>query len=659
MTITEKATSGRSTIDGTQASRVRRAAPVALASVVALTLAWVVLGFAGALVLVSAWLLAAGFGRLVPSMRGPASWAVGIVAEFALVVGMSAAVALVSPHWHGRALHLIIVALTTVLGAALLLLARWRDRDRIDTGMPSRWGVALSISTGLLAVAAWIASRGPFYGIAWAMSGDARNHVAIIRHLLANGGVTLGFLKTYPAALNALAAVIDGAGDRGQSASQLILNDAHAVATTYLLCAIAIAVLLAGALIEILPRAVRYGRRLPGAVLATLFVAAASAGSPFVLGIALADGFFSAYGALAATLAGVVLALRFHGAPRASFACLIPMMVATLLTFASWTVLVVVPAALLLVMAGLAIRTMVTPHREVGLARNRALLVLRWMIVVGAFATLGVLFLVIVRFMPTLMTVFVYPGSSQVSYAFMILVLCLIAIAVGLAVRSKSVCRQMFVPVVVSVAGAVTILWLIRLPGSGNTWTYYSMKTNWLVSSSIIWVVFAPIILWFARDLDATTVRVRERFSRVGAAFAAALAVYLLVGSATSMTEPVLAAARGWNQPSGEVVNEVMRAADKGKPYVLWGWSDVGNDKLGNFWSVLAWASTPDGEYTGLLEGHRSFALWAYFMDGQISGLCELVGGSPGITVYTHTAGLSSDLQAACPADRADVVVGN
>lgn len=657
MTIAETSASGQSARNGMDAARVYRIAPAAVAAVVALALAWAVLGFAGALVLVSAWLLAAGIGRLLPSLRGPAAWAAGILAEFALVVGLSAVVALVSPHGHGQALHLIIIALTAVLGAVLLLVARSRGRDRVEAWMPSRWGVALSITTGLLAVAAWIASRGPSYGIAWAMSGDARNHVTIIRHLLANGGVTLGFLKTYPAAVNGVASVIAGAGDRGQSAGQVILNDAHALASTYVLCAIAIAVLLAGALIEILPRAVRLGRRLPGPVLATLFVAAAAAGSPFVLGIALADGFFSAYGALAAALAGVVLALRFHGAPRVSFACLIPMMVATLLTFASWTVLVVVPAALLLAMAVLAIRTMMTWRREVGLERSRALLVLQWINIVGAFGTLSAVAVVVVRFMPALKANFAYSGSSRASYAFMILVLALIAMAVALAVRSKSLRHQMLVPVVAAVAGVVTILWLFQLPGSGNTWTYYSMKMNWLVSSSLVWVAFAPIVLWFARGHESTTPRGRERLSRVGAAFAGALAVSLLFGSATSAPEPVLAAAQGWSQPSGEVIHEVVRGADKGKPYVLWGWSDVGNDKLGNFWSVLAWASTGDGSYTGLIEGHRSFALWAYFMDGQISGLCELVGGSPGITVYTHTAGLSSDLQAACPADHADVVV--
>jgi hypothetical protein len=657
MTITETSASGRFTVSDMRASSMYRIAPAVVASVVSLVLAWAVLGFAGALVLVSAWLLAAGIGRLLPSLRGPASWAAGIVAEFALIVGLSAAVALVSPHGHGQALHLVIIALTAVLGAALLLVARWRGPDRVEGWMPSRWGVALSINAGVLAVAGWIASRGPLNGIAWAMSGDARNHVTIIRHLLANGGVTLGFLKTYPAAVNGVASVIAGAGDRGQSAGRLIINDAHAMATTYVLCAIAIAVLLAGALIEILPRAVRCGRRLPGPVVATLFIAAASAGSPFVLGIALADGFFSAYGALVAALAGVVLALRFHRAPRAGFACLIPMMVATLLTFASWTVLVVVPAALLLAMALLAIRTVVTSRREVGLETSRASLVLQWINIAGALGTLGAVFAVIVRFMPALKATFAFPGSSRTAYAFMIPVLCLVAVAVALAVRSKSLRRQMLVPVVAAVAGAVAILWLFRLPGSANTWTYYSTKTNWLVSSSLVWVAFAPIVLWFARDRGSTTSRVRERLSRAGAAVAGALAVSLLFGSATSAPEPVLAAARGWSQPSAEVLGEMVRDADKGQPYVLWGWSDVGNDKLGNFWSVLAWASTPAGDYTGLRGQQGSFALWAYFMDGKISGLCELVDGSPGITVYTHSTGLSSELQAACPAAQADVVV--
>lgn len=659
MTIAETSASGQPATNGTDATSIYRIAPAAVAAVVALALAWAVLGFAGALVLVSAWLFAAGIGRLVPTLRGPASWAAGILAEFALVVGLSAAVALVSPHGHGQATYLIIIALTAVLGAVLLLVSRSRGRDRTTEWMPSRWGVALSITSGVLAVAAWIASRGPSYGIAWAMGGDARNHVTVMRQILADGGITVGFLKTYPAAVNALAAVIAGAGDRGQSAGQLILNDAHALATTYLLCAIAIALLLAGALIEILPRAARYGRKLSGPVLVVLFVAAASAGSPFVLGMALVDGFFSAYGALAAALAGVVLALRFHRAPRVGIACLIPMMAATLLTFVSWTLLVVVPGTLLAEMTVLAIRTMVMSRREVGSERWGRLVVLRWANIAGALATVGAVVGVIVVLMPRFATVFINAGSSRASYPFMLLVLGLIAAGAGLSVVSRSARHQMLVPLVVAVAGALTILWLTRLPGSGNTWTYYALKANWLVSSSLLWVAFAPIVLWLARDVESTTLPRRQRLSRFGAASAGAVAVFLLVGSATSAPEPVLIAARGWIQPSGEVINEVVRSADNGKPYVLWGWSDVGNDKLGNFWSVLAWASTSAGEYTGLPRSQTSYVLWAYFMNGEISQLCALAEGSPGITVYTHVASLSSDLQASCPAAQTEVVVGD
>ncbi|HEY5515464.1 MAG TPA: hypothetical protein VIK12_04590, partial [Pengzhenrongella sp.] len=124
--------------------------------------------------------------------------------------------------------------------------------------------------------------------------------------------------------------------------------------------------------------------------------------------------------------------------------------------------------------------------------------------------------------------------------------------------------------------------------------------------------------------------------------------------------EPVLAAARGWGSPSAEAVADSIEAADRGKPYAFWAWSDAGDDRLANFWAALAWSTDDDGEWVTSPGAERSFPLWAYFADGTtITTLCDLVEAEPGITVYTRDEDLDLDLEATCPAAEAELVVGD
>ena len=151
MAINERTVAARSTMARVRGSRANQVAVVVAACAAALALAWIVLGPAGTVVLGSAWFLGAGTGRVVPRLRGPAAWAAGIVAEFAIVLGASAVVALVSPHMHGQGVNLAVLAVPLLLGGALLLASARLGGSRAHHQPPSRWGVALSITTGVLA----------------------------------------------------------------------------------------------------------------------------------------------------------------------------------------------------------------------------------------------------------------------------------------------------------------------------------------------------------------------------------------------------------------------------------------------------------------------------------------------------------------------------
>jgi hypothetical protein len=639
-----------------------RAAMIAAIVAVAVT-AWTALGPAGSLALASTWMLGAGIARAIPSLRGAASWAAGILMEFALVLGASGIVALASPHLHSRAVDLGILALPAVVGAALLMLSSRTRNSNIHGRAPSWWGVPLSINVWVLAIATWVSTTGPYHGIAWAMSGDARNHVGIVRSILYDGGLTLERLKTYPAGVNAFAAVLAGAGPREGATDLAMLTDIHAMATTYLLAVIAIAVLIAGALTAILPSTTGSNGWPPVAIVITLLTASAVAGSPFVLGMALTDGFFSGYGALPASLAGVVLALRFFTkarseAPLTGAVILAFVTLSTFLTFMSWTVLVVVPAALsAVILVSLAKRLWVA-RRDARPLRDRAALFASWVVICGACIAMLVLARVIEVALPRLMLALVSPGSSRAPYTLMLVVLCLVALGTALFVNRSTACRQLYVPVIAAAAGIATLFWLVRLPGPGMTWTYYAQKTNWLVSANLIWVPFAPIVLWLSGDGDPVTRKSRASgLSAWFGALSSAVAVLMLFSSATTAPGVLLEAARGWNQPSATVVTEAIRVANTGEPTVFWDWSDPGNDRLGNFWGVLAWASTPSGEFTTLPGVPGGFSYWSYMEMGQLSDLCTLAGGAPGITVRTHNEDLSDDLRQACPTATATVVV--
>ncbi|WP_159805770.1 hypothetical protein [Cellulomonas citrea] len=630
---------------------VRRAVFLA-AAVATAVLAWYVTGTTGVTVIASVWLLADGVGRLVPGMRGAAGWAAAITAELVLVIGASAVVAIAAPGPHGSVVWSAMLAVPAVAGVVLEVVSAVRRRDpRADE--QAHAGLALAITALILGCFAAIERQGRYFDVAWAMSGDARNHALIVRSIIADGGLTLDSLRSYPAAVNGFAAVVAAAAGRGGAAGQLVLDDAHALATMYVLSAIALGVLLAGALLETLA-ADRHRQRLSVPVALVALVTATGAVTPLVLGTTLLDGFFSAYGALVPALATIVLALRCVREPRPLPLLLVLASVSTVLTFVSWTVLVAVPWAALLA----AIVSVLRGRR--GTAADMAASTRWWGVAGLAVAGLALVAVVavVVAYLPTFRVIFALPGSIIAPSRWLLLSLVLVSCALALGGGDALLRRQLWVPAAAGLIGGAAVLALRVLGQAGHlTWTYYASKTSWLVVCSLLWIPFVPLIRWasgFGRDVEETT----RWPSWIGAAIAGPAAVMLVLGTATTAPNPLSLAARGWSQPSAEAVEDVVQAADQPGPFVVWRLTDGGNDRIANFWAALAWASR-DGAWVEPPPGaSQSFPVWAYFVDeSQVSQLCEAASLSPGIVVYTAEPSVASDLQTACPAADLSVVV--
>src|SRR5438105_2526044 len=218
------------------------------------------LGLPATLLLVGGWLLATALSRL-PGLDGPVSWAAAVIVEVGLVSLASTALAAVLGHEHGRLPTLCLLALPALTGAAGVVVSRKRA-----TGAPSRWLMAAAVTSAGLSLPLLLSTRGPNVRLAWAASGDARNHVLIMREVMGEGGLTLHELRNYPVLIDNLAGLLSAAGGRtGLQPGRLLLHDIDALVATYVVSGIAVALLIVSALLELAPT-VSTLRRLPPAV---------------------------------------------------------------------------------------------------------------------------------------------------------------------------------------------------------------------------------------------------------------------------------------------------------------------------------------------------------------------------------------------------------
>ena len=254
---------------------------------------------------------------------------------------------------------------------------------------------------------------------------------------------------------------------------------------------------------------------------------------------------------------------------------------------------------------------------------------------------------------------FIVPGAITTPQIRVIYLAGLIALGLALTFRSGARWLQMVATLAVVIVGAITLRWLISLPPTGYSWTYYAIKTLWLIVSALVWVGFAPALITVVASNTRITYRQwRPHLVNVAVAASWSGVALLVIGFTTTAVDPLPSARAGWDQPSAEVVTEVASAADKYNKFILWQWTDIGNDRLGNFWASLTWDSTSSGTVVPYPPGlPGGLELWAYYETGSLPQLCVVLKAIPDITVITANSQLNTQLSSVCPDRQAQVVV--
>lgn len=605
-------------------------------------------GIPPTLLLAGVWIYAAGAHRFVPGLAGPVSWVAGIVVESVLLTGESGLLGVVAAHPHPQWVYvLVLLAPLVVAGVAWWFLTASR-RGGVARGTSRTSGEAYLALIAVVAIEAMfeaIKLHGHDFGLTWFMTGDARNQVVGTRQVLAAGGLTFHELKSYPAVVNAITAILDGAGGRADlNSAALMIRDVQAMVATVVLSCVGIALCFIAALCETFARSEHDARRLPRYVFIPLCAAGSVSIGALVLGLGSSGGFLSAIGCLVFTLASLVLGLRL--AQRYDDATLIVVTLAMFLVVGSWTFLVVVPALALVVgcVAGARrLRRLGVPSgsREVtvtAVSLGFALVCLAG--IAGALLLNG----------PTLVAQaksaggIVAPNPRIFDWLGVVIV---VVVLIAPTTRQRLVRLVLLGEFIVL---ALTVLWLYTMHPGGAHWSYYATKMVWLATATVVWAPFV-VLVDALRVADRVIRRVGTRaLARVAVAAMGSSGVLWGISHETPYPFPWHWAFVGSTFPTPRMIEAVTRQADIGGPFVFWAYSSPADEKLGNFWSALTW----DYNANGTVKRSRApenFPTWASAENGSLASLCEIVSEYE-LRVVTHNSRLVPTLLKDCPGYR-------
>ena len=365
------------------------------------------------------------------------------------------------------------------------------------------------------------------------MSGDSRDHIQIARTVISSGGLTVHELKSYPAIVNSLSAIMSVANGRsGLLPGDLMVHDAQALASTFVLSIIGIATLFMASVYQFVPKAVRELRRIPVALTTTLLACAGIAITPLVLGTTLNEGYLSAYGALPVALAVVVLALDLCDKP--SFPMLVLLGVGTVLTMFSWTMLVIVPGSASLVVALVYLRR-AFPHRT----QLGSYLRDRWAWVLGAAFSYGLIVILAIATVVqrrVLETQLSYPGAIVAPSEDLLFIFGLVSLGFLCVLPTSLRKIRLVIPIACAVFGSIAVHWINTLAhNQGLVWTYYAAKTEWLVVSSILWVAFVPVAIYASKIRGTTRNDAWQPVLGTTQALVFSAIIYLLLTATTTL----------------------------------------------------------------------------------------------------------------------------
>ncbi len=621
------------------------------------------LGVPPTLLLFGGLSLASGIGAWAPQLAGTASWAAGLLVEVATLSATSAATGLLGVHLTGRWENTAILLVPTLAGLAMRF-ARLREQPQVGRSATRFYQVVAGLLVVLLlGIFRWLGSLGTDYNVAWAMSGDARNEVLVIRSIIRAGGVTFRELRAFPAAMEGIMAQVSLAGGREHLApGSLMLHDASTIAAFYIVAALAIALMSLAALAEVLPAASASGQHRLGLGIA-LLGAGMFALTPLAIGTSLDDGFVVAYTAIPILMACTVLTLRFYSSPSPGPVGIVGVTAIVLLFV--WSVVAIVPAVLELAMLVYAARHCRRHAHTPGwqLASAIGLLCLAALVVVGVSQE------------SRLQAAMAGTGAIIPPRVAIGIIIELAAVVYWIRADERTA-RWRFGSIAMAGGAVAAIIWGIHSLGQPPDGVYYSMKTLWVAASAFMWIGFLPLAR-AASDGERGAIRrhiaslptiLRETIK----AATLIAAGYAVIAMGTTADNLFTLGPAGWFQPSAPVVAKVAAAGDRYRHFVLWDWApNSADDRLGNFWADLVWGTSmtrPGVPYLspkvyppGLPDG---LYLWAYSQDSDqsyssagLGQLCAVVRSVPKVVVITRLASLPSLVGKSCDVNGVRVVV--
>lgn len=188
-----------------------------------------------------------------------------------------------------------------------------------------------------------------------------------------------------------------------------------------------------------------------------------------------------------------------------------------------------------------------------------------------------------------------------------------------------------------------TSLALASIQDNNHYWNYYPAKFTWIALISILPLFLSVAIRDFSLNIRLLSM-------------ALVPALILLLWSFSnspwlkldyfSSSRPQSMIYSGWYHPSSISVNQVLNYGEKDTPIVFWELADPSGDRLANFWL----ATYLPARFDNPVLATNYLRDWAYYeIPGDINSLCTfLVGSDLNWKIVTKNNNLELDLRSSC-----------
>jgi hypothetical protein len=609
-----------------------------LATALVCSAGFVVGGVGLALCLLALIAIAALLQSAVPPLSGPVRWAASTIIFAAYVVGAPWAVTWFTHGPLQRVTAVSLLLIPSVISVGLLLWSKRRRNHMFHSPTALGGSTLAGLALSIMAIPMLLRTRSGSAGFTWAMSGDSRNHLMAARAVLDAGGFNLDILRTYPSGVYGILALVLGANGRAdRDPATLLTQDMEGLSGVWVLAALGLGVLSATAVILSLPSRVETSGHLSGPVGIVVFSSGLIVGTGLFAGVALQDGFLTAFAGEVLLMSGVVLTIRALQHPHPLLGIVLLGDVGVLATYRP-----LLTPILLALLVAVSVRV-VAGH---GWSRGWSALAGAIVLLVAAFGAY-----VLLAGGAELRSALEAPGSIAAPHPWLLATLGLVAIALTLGPRADSLIATT-APVLVVLA----CVWLLarwadsQAPSQPTPGLSYSaVKLVWAGCMIGVWVIFALIARMVVHGPEGPA-GLSARGQRLAQACSLSLAAVATITIASPVGSPVPSMLNGTSRPTPEVIDALLANLHSGSLVVPWLYTEVpgvggveapdfANDRLGIFWSMTQWG--------GL---YPEFYDWAYtsISDGNAATLCPLVKVAPRLVVLTRDPELSQREQTAC-----------